>query len=121
MTRTRDVPGRRLGAERATNDRSRSVVRGGVPRLRRRARSLPRPWGRTNQSAALDAAALLDALRRGRVYTVIDAIAGPARLGVLAASARGTTRDGRGRRDRGASHAERRAVARGAGRDDRRS
>ena len=37
---------------------------------------LKQPWGRTNQTAPRDAAALLDALRRGRAYTVIDAIAG---------------------------------------------
>src|SRR4029453_17382186 len=52
---------------------------------------LPRPWGRTAQSAAHDAAALLDALRGGRVYTVIDALAGPARLEFSAVSTGGTT------------------------------
>jgi PHP domain len=52
---------------------------------------LPRPWGRTAQSAAHDAGALLDALRGGRVYTVIDALAGPARLEFSAVSTGGTT------------------------------
>jgi hypothetical protein len=53
--------------------------------------TLARPWGRRAQSAAHDAAGLLEALRRGRVYTVIDALAGPARLGFSAVSTGGTT------------------------------
>jgi hypothetical protein len=53
--------------------------------------ALTRPWGRTAQSAAHDAAGLLDALRRGRAYTVLDALAGPARLRFSAVSAGGTT------------------------------
>jgi hypothetical protein len=51
--------------------------------------TLERPWRRTNESAPIDATALVDALRRGRVYTVIDAIAGPARLEFSAKSAAG--------------------------------
>ena len=53
--------------------------------------TLARPWERTSQSAALDAAGLLDALRQGRTYTVIDAIAGPARLAFSATGPSGTT------------------------------
>ena len=52
---------------------------------------LRQPWGRTNQTAPRDAAALLDSLRSGRVYTVIDAIAGPARLTFAASGAGGTS------------------------------
>ena len=55
---------------------------------------LKQPWGRTNQTAPRDAAALLDALRSGRAYTVIDAIAGPVRLSVEASGANGTTEMG---------------------------
>jgi PHP domain len=56
--------------------------------------TLARPWGRASQDAGRDAAALLDALREGRVYTVIDAIAGPARLMFSATAPNGTTEMG---------------------------
>ncbi len=64
--------------------------------------TLARPWERTSQSAALDAAGLLDALRQGRTYTVIDAIAGPARLAFSATGPSGTTPMGGEVVDRGA-------------------
>jgi hypothetical protein len=44
--------------------------------------SLPAPFSRTD--AAADAAALLGAIRAGRVVTAIDALAGPARLSFVA-------------------------------------
>ncbi len=52
---------------------------------------ISQPWNRTNQKAGHDAAALLDALRHGRAYTVIDGIAGPARLAFAATASSGTT------------------------------
>jgi hypothetical protein len=51
---------------------------------------LEHPIGRTASSAAADAGAVVDAIRAGRAYTVIDAVAGPARL-AFSASARGGT------------------------------
>ncbi len=53
-----------------------------------------RPIGRTASSAVADAGAVLDAIRAGRVYTVIDAVAGPARLAFSASSRGGTTQMG---------------------------
>jgi hypothetical protein len=45
---------------------------------------LPSPLGRTNASAPADAKAILDNLRAGHAYTVIDALAGPAALDFFA-------------------------------------
>jgi len=41
---------------------------------------LQRPLGRTTASALRDASAVLSAVREGNVYTVVDGLAGPARL-----------------------------------------
>jgi hypothetical protein len=48
----------------------------------------------TRRDAALDAAAVLDAVRAGRVTTVIDALAGPARIVFTATHAGGQTQMG---------------------------